>query len=158
MRKYLYVSVGITRHVLMFRKASNIHFYFKRSYKIVALRQVEIPFCGAFGRKRGRGFGALAQVVGRTANPFLRKLIFPAAKRVGADSLEFAAQKIAEVVIGGINFKTAAKSVPRQTLRKPWVVVARKTLRAESFQQFLKNISVACEASFLQTLLINHVQ
>ena len=36
-------------------------------------------------RQRGRSFGALAQVVGRTAIPFLGKYIVPAAKRVGAD-------------------------------------------------------------------------
>ena len=42
----------------------------------------------------------------------------PAAKRVGADFLEFAVPEIAEVVSGKKNIKTAAKSVGRQTLRK----------------------------------------
>ena len=42
----------------------------------------------------------------------------PAAKRVGADLLELAVPETAEVVSGGKNFKTAAKSVGRQTLRK----------------------------------------
>ena len=50
---------------------------------MVASRQVEIPFYRGAGRQRGRGFGALSQVFGRTANPFLRKNIVPAAKRVG---------------------------------------------------------------------------
>ena len=85
---------------------------------MVASRQVEIPYYRGVGRQRGRGFGALAQVIGRTAIPFLRKYIVPAAKRVGADLLEFAVPEIAEVVIGRKNFKTAAKSVGRQTLRK----------------------------------------
>ena len=66
----------------------------------------------------GRGFGALAQVIGRTAIPFLRKYIVPAAKRVGADLLEFAAPEIGEVISGRKSFKSAAKSVGRQTLRK----------------------------------------
>ena len=44
--------------------------------------------------------------------------IVPAAKRVGADSLEFAEPEIAEVVSGRKTFKTAAKSVGRQTMRK----------------------------------------
>ena len=65
-----------------------------------------------------RGFGALAQVIGSTAIPFLRKYIVPAAKHVGADLLEFAVREIAEVVSGRKNIKTAAKSVGRQTLRK----------------------------------------
>ena len=102
----------------MFRKASNIHFYPKRRYKMVASREVEIPFCRGVGRQRGRGFGALAQVIGRTAIPFLRKYIVPAAKRVGADLLEVAVPEVAEVVSGRKNVKTAAKIVEIQTLRK----------------------------------------
>ena len=113
-----FVSVGIIRLVLMFRKASNIHFLPKRWYKMVASRQVEIPYYRGVGRQRGRGFGALAQVGGRTAIPFLRKYIVPAAKRVGADLLQFAVPEIAEVVSGRKNFKTAAKSVGKQILRK----------------------------------------
>ena len=85
---------------------------------MVASREVEIPYYGGVGRQRGRGFGALAQVIGRTAIPFLRKYIVPAAKRIGADLLEFAVPEIAEVVSGRKNIKSAAKSVGRQTLRK----------------------------------------
>ena len=85
---------------------------------MVASRQVEIPYYRGVGRQRGRGFGALAQVIGRSAIPFLRKYIVPAAKRVGADLLEFAVPEIAEVVSGRRNFKTAAKSVGKQTLKK----------------------------------------
>ena len=85
---------------------------------MVASRQVEIPYYRAVGRQRGRGFGALAQVIGRTAIPFLRKYVVPAAKRIGADMLEFAVPEFAEVVSGRKNFKTAAKSVGKQTLRK----------------------------------------
>ena len=85
---------------------------------MVASRQVEIPFYRAVGRQRGRGFGALAQVIGRTAVPFLRKYVVPAAKRIGADLLEFAVPEIAEVVSGRKNFKTAAKSVGKKTLKK----------------------------------------
>ena len=84
---------------------------------MVASRQVEIPYYRAVGRQRGRGFGALAQVIGRTAIPFLRKYIVPAAKRVGADLLEFPAPEIGEVVSGRKNFKTAG-SVGKQTLKK----------------------------------------
>ena len=85
---------------------------------MVASRQREIPFYRGVGRQRGRGFGALAHVFGRTAIPFLRKYIVPAVKRVGADLLEFAVPENEEVVSGRKNFKTAAKSVGRQTLRK----------------------------------------
>ena len=84
---------------------------------MVASRQVEIPYYRAVGRQRGRGFGALAQDIGRTAVPFLRKYVVPAAKRIGADMLEFVPE-IAEVVSGRKNFKTAAKSVGKKTLGK----------------------------------------
>ena len=85
---------------------------------MVASTKLEIPFYRGVGRQRGWRFGALAQVVGRTAIPFFCKYIVPAAKRVGGDLLEFAVPEIAEVVSGRKNFKTAAKSVGRQTLRK----------------------------------------
>ena len=83
-----------------------------------ASNTLELPYYRGIGRQRGRGFGALAQVVGRPAIPFLRKHIVPAAKRVGADLLEFAVPEVADVVSGKKNFKTAAKNVGRQTLRK----------------------------------------
>ena len=85
---------------------------------MVASREKEISFHRGVGRQRGREFGAFAQVIGRTAIPILRKNIVPAAKRVGADLLDFAVPEIAEVVTGRKNFLTAAKSAGRQTLRK----------------------------------------
>ena len=153
---------------------------------MVASREVEIPYYKGVGRQRGRGFGALAQVIGRTEIPFLRKYIVPAAKRVGADLLEFAVPEIAEFVSGRKSFKTAAKSVGRQNLRKQLgegeesrravgsatvrqgsrrkVAVggreggSTKGLQAESFQQNLPNKSVGREETFLQTFLNNHVE
>ena len=99
---------------------------------MVASRQVEVPFYRGVGRQRGRGFGALAQVIRRTAIPFLRKYIVPVAKCVGADLLEFSVPEIAEVVNGRKNIKTAAKSVGRQTLRKQLGSGSRKK-RASRF-------------------------
>ena len=85
---------------------------------MVASNTLEIPYYKGIGRQRGRGFGALAQVIERTAIPFLRKYIVPAAKRVGADLLEFAVPEEADVVSGTKKLKTAGKSVGRQTLRE----------------------------------------
>ena len=76
-------------------------------------REVEFPYSRGVGRQRGRGFGALAQVIERTAIQFLRNYIVPAAKRVGADLLEFVVPEIAEVVGGRKNINTAAKCVGR---------------------------------------------
>ena len=113
-----FVSVSIITNGLMFRKTANIQLEHKKRYMMVTSSWVEIPSCRGVGRQRWRGFGAVAQVIERTAIPFLRKYIFPDANRVGADLLEFAVPRIAEVVSGRKNIKTAAKSVGRQTLRK----------------------------------------
>ena len=67
---------------------------------MVASRKIEITFYRGIGRQRGRGFGALAQVIKRTAILNLLKYIVPAAKSVGADLFEIAAPEIAEVVSG----------------------------------------------------------
>ena len=63
---------------------------------MVASRQVEFPFYRGIGGQHGHGFGALAQVIGRTASPFLREYIVPTAKRVAADLLEVAVPEIAD--------------------------------------------------------------
>ena len=109
---------------------------------MVASRQIEIPFYRAFGRQRGRGFGALAQVIGRTAFPVMRKYIVPAAKRVDADLLEFAVPEIAEVVSGRKNFKTSSKCVGRQIPRKQLVSGSRKRSASRIIPtKFAKQIS-----------------
>ena len=86
--------------------------------KLVASKTLELLYYKGIGRQSRRGSGALVQVIGRTAIPFLRKFIIPAAKRMGADLLEFAVPEVADVVSGKRNFKAAAKNVGRQTLKK----------------------------------------
>ena len=85
---------------------------------MVASRQVEIPYYRAVGRQKGRGFEAVAQFIGRTKNPFLRKFVVPAAKRVGADMLEFDVPGFGEVFSGRKSFKEVAKNVGKKTLKK----------------------------------------
>ena len=48
----------------------------------------------------------------------MRKYVVPAAKRIGADMLEFVAPEIGEVISGRKSFKSAAKSVGKPTLKK----------------------------------------
>ena len=43
-KKIPLVSVGVTRFVLMLKKASNIHISPKRRYKMIASREVRFPF------------------------------------------------------------------------------------------------------------------
>ena len=65
-----------------------------------ASNTLELPYYKGIGGQRRRGFGALSQVNRRTVIPSLRKYIVPAAKRVGADLLEFAVPEVADVVSG----------------------------------------------------------
>ena len=85
---------------------------------MVAWNTLELPYYKKIGHQRRRGFGTVAQVIWRTVIPFFRKYIVPAARRVGAVLLEFAVPEKVDVVRGEKNFKTAAKNVGRQTLRK----------------------------------------
>ena len=64
----------------------------------------KLPYYKGIGCQKGHGFGAFAQVIGRTAFPFLKKYIVPAAKRMGADLLEFAVPEVADVVSAEKNF------------------------------------------------------
>ena len=146
----------------MFSKACNVHFKHIQFYKMVASRLVEILYYRAFGRQRGRGFGALAQVIGKTVIPFLRQYVVPAAKCIGADMLEFAALEVGEVFSGSKYFKTAANSVGKQTLKKQlgegsrrWTQVVN---RGESFQQNLLDNPVGREETFSQIFLVDHVK
>ena len=132
---------------------------------MVASREVEIPYYRGVGRQRGRGFGALEQVIGRTATPFLRKYIVPAAKRVGADLLEFAVPEIAEVVSGRKIILSAAKSVGRQTMRKQLGEGSRRRTgrsRKRTASRIIPTKSAKqinrSRRDILQTLLINHVE
>ena len=97
---------------------------------MVASRQIEITCFRVVGRQRGRGFGALAQVIGRTAKPFLREYVVLAAKHIGADMLEFAASEIGVVISGRNAFKSAAESVGKQTLKKQLGEGSRRRKRA----------------------------
>ena len=100
---------------------------------MVASREAEIPYNKGVGRQRGRVFGVLVQVIGRTAIPFLTKYVVSAARRIDADMLGFAVPEIADVVSGKQNFKAAAKNVGMQTLKNNAVAEVGNGLRAKSF-------------------------
>ena len=85
---------------------------------MIAPYTLKFPYYKGTGRQRECGFGATAQVIGRTSFPFLRKYVVRAADRVGVDFLETEVPGVVDVVSGKRNFKTATKSVGRQTLTK----------------------------------------
>ena len=78
----------------------------------------DLPYFRGYSGQRGRGFGASAKTIWRTAIPFLRRYVVPAAKRVGADLLDIAAPEIKNVLTGKKKFKSVAADVGKKTLRK----------------------------------------
>ena len=85
---------------------------------MVASRELELLYYRGVTRQRGRGFGTLAEVIGRTAVPFVKKFMVPAARRVGADLLDYAVPEMTEVISGKKSLKSAVTSVGKETLRK----------------------------------------
>ena len=139
---------------------------------MIASRQIEFPFCRAMGSECSRRFGVLAQVFARKAIPFLGKNGVPAAKQVVANLLEFAAPEKPEFVSGRKSFKTSAKSLGRETLRRSWARlvgrerwpqtgttgVRHESTQSESFQQKLQSKLVGREKTLSQTFLIAPVK
>ena len=78
----------------------------------------DLPYFRGYSRQRRRRFGALAQTIGRTAIPLLRRYVVQAAKRVGADLLDIAAPEIGNVLTGKKKLKSLAADVGKKTLRK----------------------------------------
>ena len=85
---------------------------------MVTQSSANFPSLRGHARQRGRGFGALAQTLGRTATPFIKKYIVPAPKRIGAELFEIAAPEIGEDVRGRKKLETFAKDVGTKTVRK----------------------------------------
>ena len=120
---------------------------------MVAQNSADFPIFRGHARQRGRGFGALAQTLGRTAIPFIKKYIVPAAKRIGADLFEIAAPEIGEVVSGRKKLKTFAKDVGTKTVRKQ-LGGGKKKLSVEQLEPdpFLEKVdrkTVALAKTFL---------
>ena len=118
---------------------------------MVAQSSANFPIFRGHARQRGRGFGALAQTLGRTAIPFIKKYIVPAAKRIGADLFEIAAPEIGEVVSGQKNSKRLQKMLEQKQFKNSWVVEKRNP-SLEKEEPFLKRVvqkSVALAKTFL---------
>ena len=69
----------------------------------------DFPIFGGHARQRGRGFGALAQFLERTAIPFMKKKLVPAVKRMGADLLKSMLQKLGKLLLDVENSKYLQK-------------------------------------------------
>ena len=117
---------------------------------MVAQNSADFPIFRGHARQQGRGFGALAQTLGRTAIPFIKKNIVPAAKRYGADLFEIAAPEIGEVVK---KLKTFAKNVGTKQFGNNWEVEKRnlsvEQLEPDPFLEKVDRKTVALAKTFL---------
>ena len=76
-----------------------------------------LHFSGHY-RQRGSGFGALAAGIGRVAIPFARRVILPAAKKLGRELLMSAAPELIDVAMKKESPKQALKNTVTKTARK----------------------------------------
>ena len=72
--------------------------------------QATMPHFSGHYRPRGSGFGALTMGIGRVALPLARKIIVPAAKRIGKELLVQAASELIDIA--------TRKKTPKQALKK----------------------------------------
>ena len=73
-------------------------------------KQASLPLFSGHYRQRGSGFGALAAGIGRVALPFARRVILPAAKKLGRELLMSAAPKLIDIAMKKKYPKQASKN------------------------------------------------
>ena len=77
-----------------------------------------MPYFSGHYRQRGSGFGALAAGIGRVAFPIARKIIWPAAKKIGRELIAQAAPELLDVVTKKQSAKQALRNTVTKTARK----------------------------------------
>ena len=78
-------------------------------------KQASLPHFSGHYRQRGGGFGALAAGIGRAAIPFARRVILPAAKKLGKELLMSAAPELIDVAMKKKSPKQALKNTVKNT-------------------------------------------
>ena len=77
-----------------------------------------MPHFSGHYRQRGSGFGALAAGIGRVALPLARRVIWPAAKKIGRELLLQGAPELLEFATKKKSAKQALKSTVKKTAKK----------------------------------------
>ena len=97
---------------LKFQKTSVMEAYYSKQ------ASQSMPHFSGHYRQRGSGFGALAAGIGRVALPLARRIIWPAAKRIGRELLVQGAPELVEAATKRKSAKQALKSTVAKTARK----------------------------------------
>ena len=82
------------------------------------MRNVHLPHFSGVPRQRGRGLGALAGTIARTAFPILKRFVVPAAKKIGRDAIDIAIPQVEDVLSGKSSVRKAIRKTASSTLKK----------------------------------------
>ena len=133
-KKIPFVSVDFTCFVLFFRETTNLNVLGKRSFSVVASRQVETPFWRSIGRQRGRVFGfTCKRYWGNRISNFLW-ICGPISEPCGCWLF---GSCCARNFSGRRKFETASKNVGRQTLGKHLCSGSKKRKKATSRKELV---------------------
>ena len=88
------------------------------SLEMVAQSSANFPIFRGHVRQRGRGFGALAQTLGRTAIPLIKKYIAQLQKESEQIYLKLLLQRLEKLSGDEKKLETFAKDVGTKTVRK----------------------------------------
>ena len=95
------------------------------------MRNVHLPHFSGVPRQRGRGLGALAGTIARTAFPILKRFVVPAAKKIGRDAIDIAIPQVEDVLSGKSSVKKAIRKTASSTLKKQIGGGHRKKIRSK---------------------------
>ena len=125
---------------------------------MVASIQAEIPFYKGIGRQCGQAFGAIAQVIRRSAIPFSRKFSSQLQNAWVLTCWNLLCQKLQMLLSVEKKTRRLQKVWEDKLWENNWVVVAEKEVETQSYQEIRQNKPVGREDTFLQTFLINPVE
>ena len=115
---------------------------------MVAQNSSDYPIFRGHARQRGRGFGALAQTLGRTAIPFIKKYIVPAAKKLGQFCLKSLLQRLGKLLVDVNNSKHLQKMWVQKQFGNNWEV-EKRDLSVDPFLEKVDRKTVALAKTFL---------
>ena len=99
------------------------------------MRNVHLPHFSGVPRQRGRGLGALAGTIARTAFPILKRFVVPAAKKIGRDAIDIAIPQVEDVLSGKSSVKKAIRKTASSTLKNKLEEVIGKKLGGRKGKQ-----------------------